>query len=75
MRGLDTLSAEAMQLDVDARETLVHRLLQSLESLSEEDVERLWVREAERRLEAFRGGRVSAIPAEDVLEEAARKRA
>ena len=75
MRDLESLSAEAMQLDIDSREQLAHRLLESLDSLSESELESLWAKEAQRRLEAFREGRLSAVPAEEVLEDAARKRA
>ena len=64
-----------MQLDIDSREQLAHRLLESLDSLSESELESLWAKEAQRRLEAFREGRLSAVPAEEVLEDAARKRA
>jgi hypothetical protein len=31
------------------------------------DVDNAWLEEAERRLEAHRGGRVQGIPAEDVV--------
>lgn len=36
--------------------------------LSEEEIERLWVEEAERRLEAYRRGETTAIPYEEVLD-------
>lgn len=43
------LEAAALELEPDARARLARRLLESLEALSEQEVERLWVEEAKRR--------------------------
>lgn len=73
MRDLETLSDEVLQLEPASREELARRLWASLEPLSESQIEELWAEEAVRRLEDYRAGRASAVPAESVLEEAARR--
>jgi len=49
---------------------LAGTLLFSLDEPSESDVERLWLQEAERRLQDFRAGKVKGIPAEEVFNRA-----
>ena len=44
----------ALSLDVHDRAALAQRLLASLEELSEEEADRLWADEAQRRLEIGR---------------------
>ncbi|MGH9341979.1 MAG: addiction module protein [Acidobacteriota bacterium] len=58
----------ALRLDVRDRAALAERLLASLEELSEEEAERLWAEEAQRRLEKYRAGRAKAVQAETVHE-------
>ena len=65
----DTLETEALKLDSARRARLAKALLTSLESLPEEEIERLWLDEAERRDSDFDAG-ASGIPAADVLHEA-----
>jgi len=60
----------ALSLDVQDRAALVQRLLASLEELSEEEAERLWAEEAQRRLDEYHAGRAKAIPAEVVAKKA-----
>lgn len=66
-RDYKELEAEVLQLDLDARAELAHALLLSLEDLSEEENERLWGEEAERRQRELREGRAEAIPGEEAL--------
>jgi len=56
----------ALSLDVQDRAALAQRLLASLEELSQEEAERLWAEEAQRRLDEYRAGRAKAVPAEEV---------
>ena len=51
--SIDALEAEALKLDPSARARLAERLLESLETLSEEEDARLWAEEAERRGRAW----------------------
>ncbi len=62
----------ALNLDVDDRAALAQELLASLEELSEEEAERLWAEEAQRRLEEYRAGRAKAVAAEEVAQKAER---
>jgi putative addiction module component (TIGR02574 family) len=57
---------DALNLPVKDRAALADKLLASLDDLSEEEAERLWADEAHRRLEEYRGGRATAVPADDV---------
>jgi len=69
---LDDLLTKVLSLSIDERARLAERLLHSLEELSEEEAEQLWADEAVRRLEEYRRGRASAVPAEEVLAKARR---
>ena len=64
------LETEALQLNPTDRARLAKKLLNSLDALSEAEVERLWVEEAERRNEQIEGGVVEARRAEDVIRDA-----
>ncbi len=65
----ETLEAEALKLDSAGRAKLAKTLLTSLEALPEQEVERLWLDEAERRDAEFDAG-IQGVPAADVLREA-----
>jgi len=56
----EEIEAEAPKLDPKARARLAERLLESLESLSEKENERLWAEEAERRDADLGTGRAAA---------------
>jgi putative addiction module component (TIGR02574 family) len=70
MSNLAEILKSAMNLDVRDRATLAERLLASLEELTEEEAERLWAEESQRRLEQYREGRAKAVPAEEVHKKA-----
>ncbi len=67
---LKDLETEALKLNPTARARLAKKLLNSLEVLSEAEVERLWVEEAERRNEQMERGVVEGRLAEDVIRDA-----
>ena len=58
----EKVRAQALTLDLDARTALVQILLESLEDLTEAQVESLWLSEAERRQREVREGRVKLVP-------------
>ena len=60
------LIAEAISLPVEERAIVVDSILRSLNS-PEDDIDRQWIAEAERRLEEVRTGRVKAIPGDKVF--------
>ncbi len=68
--SLDELKAEAMKLSPESRAELAHALLLSLDDLSEAEIEKLWLEEAERRLRELREGKVRCIRAEEVFDKA-----
>ena len=70
LKNLDEISAATMKLDLEDRAKLAGKLLLSLDEPSSTELERLWLDEAERRLEDFRTGKVQGISAEDVFRRA-----
>ena len=66
---IDELKREALQLDASTRASLARELLGSLDSLSEAEVERLWLEEAVRRDEEMASGKVQPIPMDEVFAE------
>ena len=60
------LIAEAISLPVEERAIVVDSILRSLNS-PEDDIDRQWIVEAERRLDEVRIGRVKAIPGDQVF--------
>lgn len=69
-RAMKQIETEVMGLEIEARATLAGRLLLSLDTPSDSEVERLWLDEAERRLQDYRQGTIRGIPAEDVFRRA-----
>ena len=66
-RDVKDIAAEALQLPLAARADLAGQLLESLDDLSEDEVEQLWAAEAERRYAEYKAGRIEATPAEEVF--------
>jgi hypothetical protein len=67
---VDELMRAALGLNATERASMAHELLSSLESLSEAEVEQLWVEEALRRSAEIDAGLVETIPADQVIAEA-----
>jgi putative addiction module component (TIGR02574 family) len=67
---LDKIMQESLRLPLEDRAHLVGELLLSIDQPSADEVERLWLDEAEVRLQAYRDGEVKAIPAADVFNRA-----
>lgn len=59
----------AMALPAESQAELVERLLASLETDQQNDVDPAWAKEAEDRIAAYEAGDIEAIPAEQVLAE------
>ncbi len=75
-RTLAKVEDEALQLSEQERARLAVRLLASLEEEAEspEEVERLWLAEAEQRFEELRTGVVRGVPAREVFAQLAAER-
>ena len=67
-KKLSEIESDALQLSIKERARLIRRLIISLESENDGDVEQLWLDEAERRLAAYRNGETSTRPGEEVFE-------
>ena len=72
MANLAEVLGNALNLEVRDRAALAEKLLASLEELTEEESNRLWAEEAQRRLEESRAGRAQAVQADDVHAKAER---
>lgn len=64
---VEEIMREALTLDVGTRASIAHELLSSLESLSDAEVERLWIAEAKRRSADVKAGRAQTLSAQDSL--------
>ena len=59
----------ALALPAQSKAELVERLLASLESGSQSEIDAAWAKEADNRIAAYEAGEIEAIPAEQVLAE------
>jgi hypothetical protein len=71
--NMHDIEAEVLKLAPQARARLAKRLLESLETLSDEENERLWAEEADRRDADLDSTPGSGRPAADVLRDARAK--
>lgn len=63
----DRVTEDALSLPAEARLKLVERLLTSLNLPIQEDVDRAWAEEAERRVSQIDSGEAKLIPGEEVF--------
>lgn len=70
---METLKAEAMRLSAKERAELAASLISSLDDDADNRNEQLWLDEAERRYEAYKTGRATAIPVDEALRDARAK--
>jgi len=64
------LESKALKLSRSERARLAQRLISSLDQELDPDAEKLWLREAERRLGELKSGKVAGIPAEKIIRKA-----
>jgi hypothetical protein len=67
---IEQVESEALKLKPEARAKLAQKLLKSLEDLSDEEIERLWIKEAVRRDAELDSGSATMRDAEDVFRDA-----
>ena len=65
--NLDKLTEEAMALGSEERAVLADRLVQSLDGAELSHIDRLWLAEAQRRLDEIGNGLVETIPGDEAL--------
>lgn len=79
MAAENTLASEVLALPVAERAKLVRQLLESLESVPEEDFDLEWQAELRRRVEDVQSGRVQGLPwttvRENIVSELEKRRA
>ncbi len=63
----DRVIEEALSLPADVRLSLVEKLLTSLNLPTDEEIDRLWAEEAERRVSQIEAGEVKLVPGEEVF--------
>ncbi len=63
----DRVTEEALSLPADARLDLVEKLLTSLNLPIDDEIDRLWAEEAERRVGQLDAGQAKLIPGQDVF--------
>ena len=66
-RVSDRVTEEALLLPVEARLGLVEKLISSLNLPVDEEIDRLWAEEAERRVTRLEAGEAKLIPGEEVI--------
>ena len=69
----EDLESEVLRLPPAARARLAERLLASLDTETDTQIEELWLAEAERRLDELEGGDAKGIPADQVIADARSK--
>jgi putative addiction module component (TIGR02574 family) len=65
--GLQEFEHQALALSPAERAHMAHTLLESLDDLQEDEIERLWLDEVIRREAEIDAGLVTLIPAEEVF--------
>jgi putative addiction module component (TIGR02574 family) len=63
----EDLFDEAISLPVEVRTQLVDRLLQSLNP-TQTEIDNFWAKEAEKRVDEIRTGKVKTVPGKQVFE-------
>ena len=64
---VEELMREALRLDATERANMAHELLNSLETLTEAEIEQLWIEEALRRNAEIDAGTARTIPADEAI--------
>lgn len=72
--GFEELKDEVLRLNPESRALLARELLASLDTMSEAEIEKLWVDEAIRRDAELDSGAAQAYPADEVLKRARSRR-
>ena len=72
-RTLAELEQEVLQLDPKEKAALARNILDDLDTVADENTERLWLEEAQRRYQAYVAGESKAKPAQEVFDNARRQ--
>ncbi len=69
-KTIEDIENEIRSLSADDRMHLLRDLIADLDGSMDEDVEKAWLEEAERRYKELKGGVAELIPAEEVFAQA-----
>jgi putative addiction module component (TIGR02574 family) len=69
-KTIEDIENEIRSLSADDRMHLLRDLIADLDGSMDEDVEKAWIEEAERRYKELKEGEVELIPAEEVFSKA-----
>lgn len=64
------LEKEARALDSRKKAALARTLIEDLDTNLDQDAEKLWVEEADRRFRAYQSGELEAVPGEEAMQRA-----
>ncbi len=64
---LEKYEQQAKHLSLQEQALLIKHLIEGLDELDEQDLERLWIQEASRRFQEFKSGNIQARPSKDVF--------
>ena len=70
LSGLKECETVALKLAATERAVLAQHLITSLDTLDDAENEDLWLKEADRRYQAYKQGKISARPAEEAIRDA-----
>lgn len=65
--SFENLEKEVRFLSSHQKAELAHILIQDLDTGVDEDTERIWNKEARRRYQEFKGGKIEALPGDEVM--------
>ncbi len=65
--------ASLLRMPLKKRAHLAKQLIASLDNLSSEERDELWAKEADRRYQAFKKGKMSSSPSDHVFKNAIKK--
>jgi hypothetical protein len=66
-RTLEEIASEVLQMSVESRAALAKRLLDSLDELTPDEYERLWIEEASRRYQQLKVGTAGSVASEELF--------
>ncbi len=69
-RAIDDIENEIRALSADDRMQLLRDLIADLDGAMDENVEKAWLKEVERRYKELKEGTVEPVPAEEVFAQA-----
>ena len=72
-KTLQEIKKDILTLSSRERAALARHLINTLDDDMDEDVEELWLKEAEQRYEEYRRGKITAVSAEEAFREARRR--